>query len=80
MQMVSYIPFKELFWLVTPCRECQEKVEFLTVEEVVSSHFDKVTLASTAHERKTLLTLVSYEHNVAAKYGSSKLLTTNCDY
>ena len=39
----------------------------------------KFTLASTAHERTTLVTLVSYKHNKAAKHGSSKpliMLTT----
>ena len=40
---------------MTPCQECQEKVELLIVEEAVSSVFDKVTLASTAHERITLV-------------------------
>ena len=39
--------------------------------------FDKVILASTANERTTLVTIVSYIHNVAAKHGSSKPLTTS---
>ena len=39
--------------------------------------FDEVTLVSTAHEQTTLVTIVLYKHNVAAKHGSSKPLTTN---
>ena len=37
----------------------------------------KVTLASTAHERTTLVTIVSYNCNVVAKHWSSKPSTTN---
>ena len=37
----------------------------------------KFTFSSPAHERITLVTLVSYKHNVAAKHGNSKQLTTN---
>ena len=41
---------------------------------MLSVHFfGEVTLASTAHEQTTLVTLVSYKHNVA-KHGSAKLL------
>ena len=39
--------------------------------------FDQFILASATDERTTLVTLVSYKHNVAAKHGSSKPLTTN---
>ena len=39
--------------------------------------FDEITLASTAYEQTTLVTIVLYKHNVAAKQGSSKPLTTN---
>ena len=35
MWMVSYIPYRKLFWPMTTCQECQGKVEFLIVEEVV---------------------------------------------
>ena len=62
---------------MTPCQEWQEKVEFSIVQEALVYIFDGVTLASTAHERTTLVTIVSYKHNVAAKHGSSKPLTTN---
>ena len=41
---------------MTTCQECQEKVEFLIVEEADGSpFFDKFILASTAHERTTLV-------------------------
>ena len=30
---------KEIFWLMTPCQECQEKVEFSIVEEAVGACF-----------------------------------------
>ena len=44
----------------------------------LSGHIvEKVALASTVHERTTLVTLVSYKDNVAAKHGSSKPLTSN---
>ena len=39
--------------------------------------FDEVTLTTTAHEQTTLITLVSYKHNVVPKHESSKLLMTN---
>ena len=29
MPMLSYIPYREIFWPRTPCQECQEIVEFL---------------------------------------------------
>ena len=62
---------------MTPCQKCQEKIE-ISIEEEASGHvFDKFILVSTAHERTTLVTIVSYKHNVAAKHGSSKPLTTN---
>ena len=35
MRKVSYIPLENM----TPCQECQEKVEFSIVEEADSSHF-----------------------------------------
>ena len=38
MPVVSYI-LQAIFWPMTPCQECQEKVEFLIVEEAVSSRF-----------------------------------------
>ena len=42
---------------MTPSQECQEKVEFSITEEAVSSRFfDQFILASTAHERTTLVT------------------------
>ena len=44
----------------------------------LSAHvFEKFTLALTAHEQTTMVTLVLYKHNEAAKHGSSKPLTTN---
>ena len=70
--LASYL--LKIFWPMTPCQECHEKVEFLIAEEAVSSRFDKFTSASTAHEGTTL---VLYKHNVVAKHRSSKLLTTN---
>ena len=62
---------------MAPCQECQENVVFSIAEQPVSLRFDKFTLASTAHERNTLATLVMYKNNVAAKHGSSKSLATN---
>ena len=52
MQKVSYIPLENIL-ADDPCQECQKKVEFLIAEEAV---FDKFILASTAHERTTLVT------------------------
>ena len=41
---------------MTPCQECEEKVEIvITVEAVSSSFFDKCILASTAQEQTTLV-------------------------
>ena len=41
---------------MTPCQECQKKVEFSIVEEVDKSRFfDKFILASTSHEQTTLV-------------------------
>ena len=55
MRKVSYIPLENI--LMTPCQECQEKVEFSITEEAVSSRFiHKFILASTLHERTTLET------------------------
>ena len=63
---------------MTPCQECQEKFEFsITVEAVSSRFIHEFILASTAHEWTTLVTIVSYKRNVAAKHGSSNPLTTN---
>ena len=86
-RMVSYIP-QEIFWLMTPCQGCQEKVEFWIIEEAVNSRFwwsyfiincdcqftfcGEVTLSSTPHEWTTLVTLHLYKYNVAAKHGSLK--------
>ena len=38
MQKVRYIPL-EIFWPMTPCQECQKKVEFSIAEEAVNSRF-----------------------------------------
>ena len=66
MRMVSYIPFGNIF-MMTPCQECQEMVDFFDRRGGCQfTFFDKVTLASTAHELTTLATLISYKHNVAA--------------
>ena len=45
---------------MTPCQECQKKVEFSIVEEDVRSRLlIKFILASTAHERITIGYVVS---------------------
>ena len=36
MKMISYIPWENIL-VMTPRQECQEKVEFLIVEDAVSS-------------------------------------------
>ena len=77
MQKVSYIPLENILaddplprmsrkgWIFDHRGGCQFRV------------FDKFILASNAHERTTLVTIVSYKHNVAAKQGSPKPLATN---
>ena len=48
-----------------------------SVGPVKQGFFFFVALASTAHERTSLVTIVSYKRNVVPKHGSSKPLTTN---
>ena len=74
MRKIIYIPLENIL-ADDPLSRMSIKGWILIAEEAVSSRFDKFTLASTAHERNTLATLVSHKHNVAAKHGSSMPLT-----
>ena len=62
---------------MTPCQECQKKVEFSIAEEAVSSRFliNLFLYQLCMSKLSWLRSLV--KHNVAAKHGSSKLLTSN---
>ena len=62
---------------MSTCQEYQEKVEFSILEQAVSSCFWKIYYSITAHEWTSMATLASYKHNVAAKHGNSKPLTSN---
>ena len=62
---------------MTPCQECQKKVEFSIVQEAVKSRF-LINLFQYQLRMSELLWLHSLvKHNVAAKHGSSKPLTSN---
>ena len=69
--------FRKYFSRWPLAKNVKKRLNFWWQRRLSVHVFDKFVLASTAHERTTLLTIVSYKHNVAAKHGSSKPLTTN---
>ena len=76
-------PYRKKSWVPPPpghwplVKNVKKRLNFQSQRRLSVHVYDKFTLASTAHERPTLATLVSCKHNVVAKHGSSKLLTTN---
>ena len=77
MRMVSYIPLGKYFGRWPLVNKVKKMWNFWSYRRQSIYIFDKVTLASTVHERTNLLTIVSYKCNVVAKHGSSKALTAN---
>ena len=77
MRKVSYIPLDNILADDLLSRMSRRGCIFDRRGGCQFTFFEKVALASTRHERTTLVALVSYKHNVAAKHVSSKLLTTN---
>ena len=73
MQKVSYIPLENIL-ADDPLSRMSKKVEFSITEEVVSSRI-LIILFYYQLRMRELRSLV--KHNVAAKHGSSKLLTCN---
>ena len=79
MQKVSYIRLENIL-VDDPLPRMSKKVKFSIAEEAVSSRFLIIfLLVSTVHERIMLVTYSrkKKKHNVAAKHGSSKPLTSN---
>ena len=62
-------------WLLV--KNMKKRLNFWSLRRLSVHIFYKSILASIAHKRITLVTLVLYKGNVAAKHGSSKPLTTN---
>ena len=78
MRMVSYIPLENILADdPTLVKNVKKRLNFRAQTRLSVHILDQSILASTAHERTTLVTTDSYKHNVAAKHGSFKPLTTN---